>query len=208
LKFTTVANVLVVYATVPFVAAAVAYLWIGEKLGRRTLIASAVALVGISVMAGAATRPADIAGGALSLLMTATFAVLLVMARRYPSLAMAPINALAALLCAIFCWPLVPSGMPTLTELLILAVFGATTTGLAYLLFLTGGRLIPSSEAGLIGLLDVVLGPLWVWLAFGEEPGVPALIGGGLVLAALLWYLSDGLRRSEPGAQPGQVETG
>jgi drug/metabolite transporter (DMT)-like permease len=197
LKLTTVANVLVVYATVPFVAAAVAFLWMGEKPARRTLIASAVALVGIAVMAGAATRPGDIAGCVLSFLMTSAFAVLLVLARRYPSLAMAPVNALGAFLCAAICWPLVPSGTPSASELAILALFGTTTTGLAYLLFLTGARHIPASEAGLIALLDVILGPLWVWLAFGEEPGGPAIIGGRLVLAALLWYLSDDLRRSE-----------
>jgi drug/metabolite transporter (DMT)-like permease len=82
----------------------------------------------------------------------------------------------------------------------ILALFGITTTGLAYLLFLIGGRHIPSSEAGLVGLLDVVLGPLWVWLAFAEDPGQPALIGGGLVLGSLVWYLLAGTRRPAPAA--------
>ena len=134
--------------------------------------------------------------------MTLTFAVVLVMARRYPTLAMAPINALGASLCAVICWPLVSGAVPSPSELLILAVFGTTTTGLAYLLFLTGGRHIPSGEAGLIGLLDVVLGPFWVWLAFGEEPGMPAMVGGAMVLAALLWYLSDGLRRPVNQGEP------
>jgi drug/metabolite transporter (DMT)-like permease len=59
----------------------------------------------------------------------------------------------------------------------------------------TGGRRIPAGEAGLIGLLDVVLGPLWVWLAFGETPSRAAFIGGGLVLGAVVWFLSDGLAR-------------
>ena len=58
LKLTTVANVLIVYATVPFVAAAVAFLWSGETIGRRTLIASTAALCGIAVMVGSATEPA------------------------------------------------------------------------------------------------------------------------------------------------------
>lgn len=197
LKLTTVANVMVVYATVPFLAAAVAYVWVREKIERRTMIASLVALLGVAIMAGSATRPSDLAGNALSLLMTLSFAVLLVMARRYPLMAMAPINALGALLCAVFCFPLVPGGVPSSSEMLTLAVFGTTTTGFAYLLFLNGGRLIPSSEAGLVGLLDVPLAPLWVWLVFGEEPSFSALIGGGIVLAALAWSLS-GLRQPEP----------
>ena len=196
LKLTTVANVMVIYATVPFVAAAVAYLWVREKIERRTLIASLGALFGIAIMAGSATRPSDLAGNALSFLMTLSFAVLLVMARRYPSMAMAPINALGALLCALFCFPFVPSGMPSASEMLVLAIFGATTTGFAYLLFLNGGRLIPSSEAGLVGLLDVPLAPLWVWLVFGEEPTFSALIGGAIALAAVIWCLW-GLREAK-----------
>ncbi len=205
LKLTTVANVMVVYATVPFVAAAVAYVWVREKIERRTMIASLVALLGVAIMAGSATRPSDLAGNALSLLMTLSFAVLLVMARRYPLMAMAPINALGALLCAVFCFPLVPGGVPSSSEMLTLAVFGTTTTGFAYLLFLNGGRLIPSSEAGLVGLLDVPLAPLWVWLVFGEEPSFSALIGGGIVLAALAWSLS-GLRQPEPvGEMPSPI---
>jgi len=189
LKLTTVANAMVIYATVPFVAAAVAYLWVREKIERRTLIASLGALFGIAIMAGSATRPSDLAGNALSFLMTLSFAVLLVMARRYPSMAMAPINALGALLCALFCFPFVPGVMPSASEMLVLAIFGATTTGFAYLLFLNGGRLIPSSEAGLVGLLDVPLAPLWVWLVFGEEPTFSALIGGAIALAAVIWCL-------------------
>ena len=195
LELTTVANVMVVYATVPFVAAGIAFVWIGERPARNTLVASAIALLGISVMAGSATRAGDVAGNALSLLMTASFSVLLVMVRRHPSLPMAPINALGAALCAILCWPLMPAGVPGAVDLAILALFGLTTMGIGYLLFLAGGRLIPSSEAGLIGLLDVILGPLWVWLAFGEQPGEAALTGGGIVFSAVLWYLA-GARRN------------
>jgi drug/metabolite transporter (DMT)-like permease len=198
LKLTTVANVMTIYATVPFVAAGLAFLWIGERVQRRVLMASALALLGIVVMAGAATRLHDIAGNALAFLMTLTFAIVLVMARRYPSLAMAPINALGAALCALLCWPLAAGGMPSLYQLVVLALFGATNTAFAYLLFLIGGRHIPSSEAGLIGMLDVVLGPFWVWLVFAEQPGAPALAGGALVLAAVLWYLAGKLRGSAP----------
>jgi len=199
LTITTVANVLIVYATVPFLAAGVAYLWIGERVDRRTLVAAGVALGGVVVMAGAATRPEDIAGAALSFLMTLTFAILVVMARRYPSLKMGPLNALAAALCALVCWPLASRALPSPGDLAILAVLGVTTLSLGFLLFLAGSRHIPASEAGLIALLDVILGPLWVWLAFGEDPGLSAIVGGGIVLGALVWYLGDGLLRRTPG---------
>jgi len=199
LKLTTVANVMVVYATVPFVAAGVAYLWIGERLGGRFVLAGAAALVGILTVAGFATRPQDVAGNFVAFLMPLAFGAQLVMARRYPTLEMAPVNAMGAALCAILCWPYIASGIPTPHQLLILALFGITNAALGYILFLTGGRHIPSGEAGLIGLIDVVLGPLWVWLAFREQPGKAAILGGCLVLAAVIWYLSADKRNGLPG---------
>lgn len=190
MKYTTVANVLVVYATIPFVAAGIAFVWIGERITRRTAIASGVALLGIAVMLGTATRPGDLAGNAIALVMTVTFAVLVVMARRYPGLSMLPTNAMGAALCALVCFPFAEPGVPSARDLAIVAAFGATTMGVAYCLYMAGGRLIPASETGLIGLIDVVLAPLWVWLLFAESPGLPAVLGGVLVLGAVVWYLA------------------
>lgn len=198
LKLTTVANVLAIYATVPFVSAGIAFVWMKERVERRVLVASAIALVGVLIVAGFAARPQDLVDSALALLMTVTFSILLVMARRFTALKLAPVNAIGAGLCVLLCLPLmshtIPGGPP---ELMVLAVFGSTTSGLAYLLFMTGGRHIPAGEAGLIGLLDIVLGPLWVWLVFGENPGTAALLGGGLILAAVVWYMWSGLRAAQ-----------
>ncbi|WP_245307565.1 DMT family transporter [Rhizobium altiplani] len=197
LKLTTVANVLAIYATVPFVAAAIAYVWLKEKISRRVLIASMIAFVGVLIVAGFGARPQDIAGNALAFLMTLTFSILLVAARRYPALRLAPVNALGSGFCVLLCLPLMSHAIPSLQEMLVLAVFGSTTSGIAYLLFMTGGRYIPSSEAGLIGLLDVVLGPLWVWLAFSETPTLSTIIGGVIILISVFWYLWSGMARSQ-----------
>ena len=74
-------------------------------------------------------------------------------------------------------------------------VFGLTTIGLAFVLFMEGAKFIPSAEAGLISLLDVVLGPLWVFIAFGENPGLATILGGAIVLAAALWRMAPELRQ-------------
>jgi drug/metabolite transporter (DMT)-like permease len=203
LQLTTVANVMIVYATVPLLAAGIAFLWIGERPGRRALIAAVAALAGIAVMVGAGARGGDLAGDALALLMTVTFALLVVAARRDPSVPMAAVNALAALLGAAASYPFMKGGgVPDAHTLLILALFGVTTTGLAYLLFLLGARFIPSAEAGLLGLLDTVLAPLWVWLAFAEVPATTTLVGGGIVLLSVVWYLVGGARASMPDIRP------
>jgi drug/metabolite transporter (DMT)-like permease len=191
---TTVANVMIVYATVPFIAAGIGFLWNGERPNRRVLAASALAFGGVAIMAGASADLDDVLGNAFALLMTATFATQLVMARRYPALEMAPVNGAGAALCALLFFPFASAQIPDAQQLLVLLAFGIATTAGAYVLFLVGGRYIPSGEAGLIGMLDVVLAPLWVWLMFDEQPGRAALAGGAIVLAAVLWYLIAELR--------------
>ena len=198
LRLTTVGNVMMVYATLPFVAAGIAFLWTGERAKPRVLWASAVALTGVLVITGFSTRLQDLTGIGLAFLMTATFGVLLVLARRRPDVDMAPVNTLASFLCAAACVPFAAGGVPPAGELIVVALFGAVTSGLAYLLFLTGGRYIPSSEAGLVGFIDVILGPFWVWLVFSERPSQALVYGGGLVLASVVWYLVRELRESDP----------
>ncbi|WP_224004412.1 DMT family transporter [Aureimonas sp. SA4125] len=134
------------------------------------------------------------AGNALAFVMTVCFAALVVMSRRHPGMGMAEISAYASLACVIVCWPLMSPVIPSAYELCVLAGFGITSTAIGYLLFLVGGRYIPSGEAGLIALLDVVLGPLWVWLAFGEDPGLATLVGGAMILGAVGWYLWSSYR--------------
>lgn len=194
LRLTTVANVMTIYATMPFLAAGIGYLLLRETVGRDLVIAGGVAFVGVLCMAGFATDPGGIAGNTLALLMTLGFAVTVVMAQRWRDLDVTLAIALASGLCGIGCALGATAGLPGSRELLLLFLFSLATQSLSYLLFMAGGRRITAAEAGLITLLDVVLGPLWVWLAFAEWPGLPALVGGGLTLSAVIWYMRRQMR--------------
>lgn len=195
LRLTTVANVMTIYATMPFVCAAIGWLLMRERISREALIASGVAFLGILFMAGASTAPGDLAGNALALLMTTAFAGTVVMARRFRELDVTLGIACAAGLCAIGCGLLARGGVPTPGQLGLIFLFSLCTQSLSYVLFMAGGRHIPAAESGLIALLDVVLGPLWVWLAFAERPGLPALVGGAATISAVAWYMARQLRR-------------
>ncbi|WP_439817155.1 DMT family transporter [Zavarzinia sp. CC-PAN008] len=201
---TTVANVLVIYATLPFIAAGLAWLMMGERATRRVIVASTVSLAGVVVLGAASLRPGDLLGNALALLMTATFALLIILMRRHPTTDIAAVNAWGAVLAALAALPLAGLDVPPLRDLGVIALLALTTSVLAFLLFLMGGRHVPPAEAGLIGLLDVVLGPLWVWLAIGEEPGQGAWVGGSLILGAVIWYLWPSLS-GRPTPQPDPV---
>ena len=71
-------------------------------------------------------------------------------------------------------------------DLALLALFGVGQMGLGLVMFTAGVRLIPAADAGLITVLEVILAPIWVWLAFGENPGVRAMLGGVIVLGAVI----------------------
>jgi drug/metabolite transporter (DMT)-like permease len=105
--------------------------------------------------------------------------------RRHPE---TPMTAATALAPAITCLVALPMATPSsggAWGLGLLALFGLSHA-LGFLLFTAGARLIPAAETSVITMLEVVLGPLWVWLALGENPGAASLIGGALILGALL----------------------
>lgn len=190
LRLTTVANVMTVYATLPFIATSVAFVWVGERVTGRFLVAGAFALAGIAVTAGAVATSRDLAGILAALVMTAGFATQLVNAKRRRSTDMVGLIALSAVVCIPVAAPFMRFDMPAPSQLLACALYGVLTTGLAYVLALQGGRLIPSGEAGLVSMLDVVLGPFWVWLVYAEQPTFAVMAGAAIVLGSVLWYLS------------------
>jgi drug/metabolite transporter (DMT)-like permease len=85
-------------------------------------------------------------------------------------------------------------------ELGILAVFGALNLGLGMALWVTGARLIPSAFAALLGTAETMLGPVWVAIFHGEIPGVETVVGGLIVLAALIAYLTIAFRKQAASA--------
>ena len=196
IKTTTVADVLVIYATLPFVAAGLAFLITGERASRRTVIAAATALCGVVIMVAGGLGGGKLPGQALSMLMTVAFGLMVVLQRRSPGMSMTTINTIGAFLASAFAFHFSPLPPLSAYDLLILFLFGFTTICLGFVIFMEGAKLIPAAEAGLISMLDVVLGPLWVFIGFGERPGLPAIIGGVVVVAAVLWRVAPELSRT------------
>ncbi len=191
---TTIADVMIIYATLPFVAAAVGFLVNRERVSPRTLIAGAIAFVGVAVMVGSGLGQGRLLGQALSALMTAAFAGMVVLQRRRPGASMIAVNAIGAFGSGLVGLALSPHPHLTAADMGLLFLFGLTTIGLGFVLFMEGAKLIPSAEAGLVSLLDVVFGPLWVFLAFGENPGLATMLGGAIVLGAAVWRMAPELQ--------------
>ncbi len=195
LMTTTVADVLVIYATLPFLAAALAVPLTGERPSRRTMIAASVAMIGVVIMVADGLGKGRWLGQLLSLLMTATFAGLVVLQRRDPDMPVGAVNSMAALVASGFGFAMAGSLKMSAFDIADLFVFGVTTITIAFNVFLEGAKLVPSAEASLVAMTDVVMGPLWVWLAFRERPDAGTFVGGAFVLAAAAWRLIPELRR-------------
>lgn len=197
LRLTTVADVYVIYATVPFITAGVAWLILRERTSWIILAASALALVGVVVTLSGASYGGSLLGQFIALLMTLTMALMTVILRWKRDIPVVPALGLSAWVAAFisfwFCDPFDVSA----SDLALLAVFGLTQSALGLLLFGMGSRLIPSAEATLITALDVPLAPLWVWLAFGEMPSPYTLTGGAIVLAAVIGHITIEARRPQ-----------
>lgn len=186
LRLSAVADVMVIDATVPFVTAGLAWLILGERENRVTLLATSAALVGVAAMAGPAIAGGRLLGDLLTFGMVGLMSMVLVLIRRNPGVSMIPALGLSAFLCALivapFAQPLSVSG----ANLGLLALFGTSQFGLGLLLLALGTPLISATRGALIGTLQTPLAPFWVWLAFGEVPAIATLIGGAIVMAAVV----------------------
>jgi drug/metabolite transporter (DMT)-like permease len=145
----------------------------------------AIAVAGVAVMVGG---PGDIsaAGNGLPLLMALSFAGALVIARRRRDVSMAPATCVSQLIVLAAAAPFAHPGSIGRRDLLLLAALGAGQIGLGLAFLTLGAQLIPAAEVALISLLEVVLGPLWVLLARSERPSTATLVGGAIVVGAVV----------------------
>src|SRR5689334_7589156 len=185
LNHTTVAHVLFIQAMAPVLAALLAWLALGETISVRTAIALVVALAGVGVMIGG-PGGGSLLGDGLSLMMALSFAVSIVISRHRKDVSMAPATCLAQLLLVVAFLPFATPGSIPGDDLVALAALGAGQIGIGLVLLTLGARLIPAAQVALITLLEVVLGPLWVWLAVGEKPTTATLVGGVIVVVAVV----------------------
>ena len=184
LALTKVASVMVFQAVSPLLAALLAWAWLREALSRRTLFAMMAAFLGVLVMVSGDLGGGGLAGDAISVVMAVTSALTIVLVRLDRRVSMAAATFAAMAITAAATLPMARFALPV-GDYALLALFGIGQMAFALVLFTTGVRLMPAADAGLITLLECVLAPLWVWLAFAETPDARTIAGGAVVLAAV-----------------------
>jgi drug/metabolite transporter (DMT)-like permease len=187
LQYTTVAKLLFLQGTAPFIAAVASWAVLREKVGLRTWGAMAVAMVGIAIMeieafAGGGSLIGDLLGAIIGV----AFAGATLIVRRNRKVRMIP----AAFYATIFAGAIAFTQAPTIAitdhDLPYLFFFGFCQLGLGLALYTSGARYIPAAEAALASLLEPALGPIWVWLIYAENPGIYAIVGGAILIGSLI----------------------
>jgi len=201
LNHSSVARVLFILAVSPVLAALLARVTLGEPITRRTAMAMALALAGVTVMLGAPGE-GSLAGDGLSFVAALAFALTIVITRWRREVSMAPATCLSQAILVVAFLPFASPGTISNDDVGWLAALGIGQIGLGFALLTVGARLIPAAQVGLITLLEILLGPLWVWLALDERPSTLTLVGGAIVIVAIV-IQTRAAPPSEPDDEPG-----
>ena len=202
LQTTSVANTLLLFSTAPFQTAILARVFLGEIVRWRTWSAISLSLVGVLIMVGGQDNQSHISGDLAALSAALGFAVFTISVRKGRTGNMMP----AVFWSAILCLPImVLICLYTNTSLIvgpkdasIALLLGIIQMGLGLLLFTLGSKTLPAAKMTLLALSEVFFAPLWVWLFLNERIPLQTLIGGSVILLAIIWNVAGKNSQTEP----------
>jgi drug/metabolite transporter (DMT)-like permease len=203
LAYTTVANILLMQAGVPLIAALMAWALFREKVAAATWAAIAAVIAGVAIMVSdSLTGDVSPIGGGLALLIAVMFSIATVITRRFSHVRMTPATCLGTVFAAVFAATQAGILAVSSRDMGFLFAFGALNLGLGLAFFATGARLVPAAFAALLGTFETIFGPVWVWLIHGEVPSTRTIVGGTVVFAALLVHIGlEFQRQARPGTR-------
>lgn len=185
---TTVANTVLLLSIGPFIAALLAWLVLGEKVGSGTWIAMIIALVGVFVMVSGGLAADDILGSVYAGLAVLSFGIMVVALRSAAQRDMIAATSLAGLIAALFCLTQIDSFQISLRDFLLAISMGSLQVGSGFICLTLASRSVPAAQIPLLALGETALSPLWVWVFVAEVPAAATMTGGGIVLLALIFH--------------------
>ncbi len=195
LGLTTVANVLVIASITPFTAALLGRLFLREHIPARTWVAMVTAFGGILLMFVDAVNRGGLLGNLIALTIPFAFAVNVVILRRIGGhIDMIPTLVVSGVLSMAITLPLALPFGSTAKDLGLLAIMGVVQLGVGVLLMIVATPHLAAAEIGLLAVLETIFGTFSTWLVVGERPGAMALLGGAVVIVALVTNELFGMR--------------
>ena len=194
---TTVANTNFIISLQILFLAIFGYFFLKEKVSSITLFSIILAMLGVLIMVGNSLTPGELTGNLAAFSMPITFAVLIIIVRKYPSIDMVPAQFVAGICCCLIGYFFSNKIMISNHDIFLGFLAGFFQIGFGFIFITIGARTTPSAMVGIIMLSESVLGPLWAFLFVSERPSIFSLIGGAIILFAVLIQFYTLLRKSE-----------
>ena len=183
---TTVANTNFIIQTQTIFLAIFGYFFLKEKISKITLVSIFLAISGIILMVGSDLEPGQMSGNLAAFIMPVSFAILILIIRKYPNVDMVPLQLYAGITAMIIGYIIAGNINISAHDIFLGFLAGFFQLGFGFILITIGARSTPSAMVGIIMLTEAVLGPFWAWLFINENSSFMVLIGGTIVIIAVL----------------------
>ena len=183
---TTVANTNFIISLQILFLAIFGFFFLKEKINLITLISIILAMSGVLLMVGNSLSPGELSGNLAAFTMPITFAVLIMIVRKFPSVDMVPAQFVAGVSSCLIGLSLSPTIMISTHDIFLGFLAGFFQIGFGFIFITIGARTTPSAMVGIIMLSESVLGPIWAFIFVNEIPSLYGLIGGAIILFAVL----------------------
>ena len=194
---TTVANANFIIQTQAIFLAIFGYLFLKEKISKLTLASIILAVSGILLMVGSSLSPGQLSGNLVAFIMPSSFAVLIIIVRKYPNVDMIPLQLFAGIVAMLIGYFVSTKINISTHDLFLAFIAGFFQVGLGFIFITIGAKKTLSAIVGILMMTEAVFGPFWAWLFLDESPEFLALIGGSIILFAVFMQFYSLLSREK-----------
>jgi len=191
---TTVANTNFIIQTQTIFLVIFGYFFLKERISKTTLISIILAVSGIILMVGSSLSSGQMLGNIVAFTMPISFAFLILIVRKYPNVDMVPLQLIAGICAMIIGYIVAGKVNISAHDIFLGFLAGFFQVGFGFILITIGARKTPSAMVGIIMVTEAVFGPLWAWLFGGENPPFIVLIGGSIIIFAVLLQFYTSLK--------------
>ena len=183
---TTVANTNFIIQTQTLFLAIFGYIFLKETISKLTLGCVFIAISGIVLMLGGSISSGQMTGNIIAFLMPISFAILILIVRKFPDVDMVPLQLVAGMIAMIVGYLMSPTIIVSLRDIFLGFLAGFFQLGFGFIFITIGARSTPSAFVGIIMLTEAVLGPFWAWMFANESLSLSVIMGGSIVISAVI----------------------
>ena len=188
---TTVANVVFIISTQTVFLPIVAYIFLKEKISPRGYVAIVLAMIGVTLMIGESLGTGSLKGNLAALTIPINFSILVLIIRKYPKVDMIPAIFYAGILSCLYGLFLLEDLAISTKDIWLSFLLGVPQLAFGFIFITIGSRTTPAVMVGLLMLMESIFAPIWVWLFYNEIPPASVLIGGLIILSAVVMKSLD-----------------